>query len=257
MKPFVAIMSTMRTGSTLLQEMLTSLPQSFIFHEPLWGRGIFQNPHLAIDALQPYGIDIEQLLDVEAQGNLHIFLQKLSEYIIQLGVKEIRLAGWETYAASVIDPRFILTVRDPRDVYISCWKLQQRESNCGPRVRPMTPQSLFDELKPDYDRQMEIDASRHDSMWIKYEDLCRDPQETFEQVATFVDSPLSEIGKVGAFHKMLQRGRYESDLHGNNITSKSVSIINSMNPIAYSKIIGEAVEFAVLTQTYWEKWGYK
>lgn len=255
-KPFIVIASTMRTGSTLVQEMLTELPKSFIFHEPSWSRGMFQNPHLAINALKQHGIDIERLLDHEAKGNLFVFLQKLNDYIGQIGVKEIRLQNWEVYAASVVRSKFILTVRDPRDTYISCWKLLQRETNCGPRQKNMTPQSLFDELKPDYDRQMEIANSKHNWKHWKYEDICSNPREVFSEIATFVDSPLTEMGKVGAFHRQIERGAYETDVHGSRITDRSVSVWKHLNPAAYGKLLGEAHEFMGLAHKYCKEWGY-
>ena len=43
MYPFIYIASVMRTGSTMLQEALTQKGKSFIFHEPKFHTGKFQN----------------------------------------------------------------------------------------------------------------------------------------------------------------------------------------------------------------------
>jgi hypothetical protein len=52
----IYIAGIMRTGTTLLQELLTLLPYSFIFHEPWWGIGKFYNSDTAIAELQKFGI---------------------------------------------------------------------------------------------------------------------------------------------------------------------------------------------------------
>lgn len=46
MKPFIYIAAFVRSGSTLLQEMLTYLPYSYIFHEPSFHRKKIQNKSL-------------------------------------------------------------------------------------------------------------------------------------------------------------------------------------------------------------------
>jgi len=57
--PFIYIASLPRTGSTLLSETLTQLPDSFIFHEPHIGKNYFALQANDVKRLQEYGYDMD------------------------------------------------------------------------------------------------------------------------------------------------------------------------------------------------------
>lgn len=61
-RPFIYIAALPRTGSTLLSELFTDLPYSFIFHEPHLGKNYFAAQKLDKSLLAKYNIDINGFL---------------------------------------------------------------------------------------------------------------------------------------------------------------------------------------------------
>lgn len=136
--PFVYIASLRRTGSTVLAEALTRLPYSFIFPEPQLCRGrfkireenaaLFEEGHDDISAFQRRHGRSSWLSAIKARltgtnpslvdAFKRELLPRLTDCVMQIGVKEIHHEGWRNYTASFPDTRIVLTARDPRDIYI-------------------------------------------------------------------------------------------------------------------------------------------
>ena len=58
-------------------------------------------------------------------------LPKLLKVVSQIGVKEIRHAGWENYIRQFPDLKVVMSGRNPRDIYLSLTRLWETGNlNC-------------------------------------------------------------------------------------------------------------------------------
>jgi len=158
-KPFVYIASLMRTGSTLLQEALTELPHSFIFHEPEFCRNKFNMKKRFIKELNELiGIDIHVLMkNPNVKTLVNKVLPLMEPHIKQVGVKEIENEGWENYINNIPNIKIIIIGRDPRSLYVSIHNWFKRKGvNKWKDGRPFNPEVLFEGLKSDINIQIEM-----------------------------------------------------------------------------------------------------
>lgn len=88
---------------------------------------------------------------------------------------------------------------------------------------------------------------------MKYEDFCRNHEELFPEIVSFIESPLEEPGAVGAF---LQDGARadEFELHGSEITTKRVERWKSELD---EQLLEEAEQFFDKMSGYVSFWGYE
>lgn len=240
--PFIYICSTVRTGSTLLGELLTEENKAYIFHEPWFTRGRFLNYQYAFETLSRWGVDTEKLMGMDSTVDILFYLSDL----FQLGVKEVRNIRWELYESVFDDIRWLIIVRDPRDVYISRYYYNIR------RKYPFrSPSDFFEECLPDIKRQIDV-ADKPNSMVVKYEDLCINSDAILD-VRKFVESPVESEGFVGEFHQLIPRGYYELSVHSNSVTDK---VVNRHKMETNTELLGLADEYYLLMKDYNEKWGY-
>lgn len=247
--PFVYIAGIMRTGTTLLQEMLTAMPVSYIFHEPWFGSGLFEGQKRALQTMQDYNIPFADI--VQRQPSIAEMFHRLMCHVKQLGVKEIRHHGWQIYPNIFEDVRFIILGRNPKDIYISAYYFQQRTDAWTIQFPPYSPSGLFKELLPDIARQMDI-YDNNSCLKLKYEELCNGECDV-DAILKDVGSPLAEMGAVGDFHSQIDRGVYELQTHGQNITDKNV---NRWEREENKELLKEAEQFDALMGDYKTFWGY-
>ena len=249
-RPFIYIAGLQRTCSTLLQELLTEKGKCFFFHEPWFGTGLFENHKTSIKMLDEWGLSGEVLLDPNV--SLPIMFLRLSKVIPQIGIKEIRHQGWEMYLNLFDDIRWIVLVREPRDIYVSSHYFLQRTDVWKPRFPPFSPKGLFQELQPDIERQVEIYRTQPHSIRIRYEDFAVD-QENIWNARRFAGSEVATADSVGSFHKRIGRGNYETELHGGVITGKQINRWERETDI---ELISNFNEFYELMKDYREYWNY-
>lgn len=220
----------------MLQEILSNPPHSYIFHEPWFHIGCFQNPQYAEADLKEW-VDIKAL----AQGcsSTDAFLSALMDHIPVVGVKEIDLKLSSVYLKMFPDARVVLIGRDPKDIYESHRMYAERHQG-GKLADDFLIQFMGDAMS-----QIELSKKASNVMCIKYEDLCRNPVWWTEKLALFAGIP--EQGEIGHVHKKLIRGDYEMGVHGGKITDKSVDKEHSP----------EAEEFAGKMVHYRRFWGYE
>jgi len=245
-KPFIYIAAFVRSGSTLLEEMLTQLPYSYIFHEPRF-YGIVRNRQVFINDLSGY-LNTGQLKRLKLR-NLTRFFKSTS--ISQIGVKEVRNEGWKYYCRTFPDTKFLLTGRDPRDVYLSLHYYHLRSNAWTPKF-PFSPMGVFKEFHKEHIIQCHL-AKHYNCMKVKYEDLCTNP-DVFQKVKTFVKSSIPNVGEIGAFHKQIKRGVYEIQLHQSNLTGR---VVDRWKQEKNQKLVEQAYTFAVIMKDYCEFWGYE
>jgi Sulfotransferase family len=267
--PFIYIAALIRTGSTLLSEILTELPYSFIFHEPHIGKNTFraQDPDIAL--LGSYGIDLPRFLklrlplafffrrlrflgyrqDYMVRQVKEYLIPRMSEAALQVGVKEVDNRGWRNYVRHFPNMRVILTGRDPRDIYLSiCHKWQRGTLK---RYQSIS-QSL---ILADLDRQFQIQKSLFiatDCMKVRYEDLCTG-FETIVAIKEFVSSPLVAIGRPGRFIAATEIRKDEAILHGGHITAQQVERWKRETD---PQLMAEALQVYNQMEEYRNFWGY-
>ncbi len=268
--PFIYIASLPRTGSTLLSEALTQLPYSFIFHEPHIGKNYFSLQANDTKRLHAYGYDMEAFVkyrlplafllrrvrpfgypqDYMVKQFKNKSLPRLYEQIKQIGVKEIKHMGWQNYVRHFPNMKTLITGRNPRDIYISMYKkyqrrtLQWRES--------FTPQTVAQFLNAQFNMQLGLHNAT-DSLLVRYEDFCTD-LSVFADIKTFVNSPLSEVGDVGAFVATQPRRKNEYQIHGAQITTKRIERWKSETD---SQLLADAHKLFDLMPQYCEFWEYE
>ena len=250
--PFIYIASVMRTGSTILQEMLTQSPNSIILHEPRCYGSKFKLQEYHRKVFLQYNSNIIKTLENKHTINLKELDKLLLKYVQQWGVKEIRNAGWKNYLGVFPNCKIILTGRDPRDIYISCYNVLQRGKQWKPKFGRFNPTNLYREIMPEFNKQQRL-SERKKVLKIKYEDLCS-KENIFPLVCGFVKSPLKETGKIGAFHKVIKIGKYDLKLHKKELTKK---MINRWEKEPNKILLQKANRFYSLMKDYRNFWGYE
>lgn len=241
----VLIFGLMRTGTTLLQELLTIPPYSFIFHEPWFHRHRFLNADLSKKILrEKFDVELHSLM-YPWKEPIH-YLYDASRQVHQVGVKEIRLFGWQRYEKFFnkqgLSVKIILLLRNPCHVYLSCANRHRLSTAWVPHYQPFGPNNLAKELAPDLTAHAQL-LEKDNVLPIAYENLCANFEITMQRIKVFIDSPAPYdlLGKPGDFHKLIPRGTYEVDKHKGCVTTRS------MRPEALTEAdMSAAVEFARL-----------
>lgn len=265
MAPFIYIAALRRTGSTVLSESLTSLPDAFIFREPKLGRRMFTVKPTDADLFRQHGIDLvgfskahsgTSLIDLIRRRNrlLHAFrrelVPQLHSVVKQVGVKEIQHRGWRFYAEQFPDIRVVLTARDPRDIFVSTF-YRVREGKDHFR-RGLSAKELARNLNREFRHQIEIQSALP-SVKIKYEELCNDSR-VLDEVKSFVGSSIEGIGEVGQFNAANPNRVSEASIHDGEITSSRVARwVREPD----TEVVREAKKMIDLMPEYCKFWQYE
>jgi hypothetical protein len=249
--PFVYIASLMRSGSTMMQESLTKVPFSYMFCEPKFGKNMFKisprflkdlpfdvRPHLKPPCVRTFAKNV---------------VPKLKVKISQVGIKEIRNAGWRQYLKYFPDMKFVLTGRDPRDIYISAndW-FANRSNHFLKKGGILIPEKLLAEVINEVKSQKEMFETGQ-AIRVKYEDLCQDSESVMSEVKEFVNSPIPDIGDIGGYLSLNQKRMNEFQRHGKNITSLR---IQRWKKVRDKGLLSRAKKFYSLMKEYRAFWSY-
>lgn len=235
--PFVYIASLRRTGSTMFAEALTQFPYSFIFREPALSRNKYNFKDDDVATFREHNIDLDKFAnkyvwqikihrllrsrrDVMVKALSQVLMPQLNQCVQQIGVKEIRHEGWRKYLRYFPDMKFVLTGRDPRDIYISLYYRLEKER--GRRWKgEFSPETVAENLLLQFKHQVNM-LNAADCMKVKYEDFCTDNQ-LLEKIKKFVKSPIpGGAGDIGGFLSANPKRQDESSVHGSAITDSRV-----------------------------------
>lgn len=260
-RPFVFLACMQRSGSTVLAEALTQLPRAFVFREPGFGFGRARFFPEDREAWKALGVDLDAFrrrAAAEGAGDPETVVRAFREEVYpllkkrvdQVGVKEIRLDGWELLLDAFPDARVVMTGRDPRDLYLS---LRERVVERG-KDWPgrFGPESVARRLLETFRHQRAI-AQRTEALLVRYEDLCTDPG-VVRNVLAFVESPLSEPGEIGAFNRKHPRRAYEAALHGERLSPQRVG---RHLRVSDRRVCEECRRMFALMREYARFWGYR
>jgi hypothetical protein len=256
--PFVYVGALGRTGSTLLAELLTSLPHSLVFHEPELAQNRLRVDARLVGELLRRGIDLEafrrrwggraRFLSLGAFK--YELLPELTAQIGQIGVKEVAHDHWRRYLYHFPDMKTLLTARDPRDVYLSVH--QRRLEGKASWRGEFTPAALAAELDRQFHYQVEMFEST-ESLKVRYEDLCID-DAIYERVKAFIASPIPGTGVVGGHLAATPNRQNEMALHGGEVTTRRVNRFKDEPDEGLRK---EAQLTLELMPEYCRFWGYE
>ena len=238
MKPFIVISGLFRSGTTLLQEMLTEKDTSFIFHEPRFGDGWWQFEHIDRLYLRKWGWDPPKFDTIADTWKWFMETKRL-----QIGAKEIRNSGsafyYDCWQGNM---RFVISHRDPADIYISAYKMftvPRGHFTWRPMFAPFSPMGIYRELMPEVKHINNVWNMLHPlcKKVVIYDDICSGINNA--DFYRFCESEITNPD-IGGYHAVMERGVYENDRHGGEITAKSVREIDTFdNP----KVVADAKKF--------------
>lgn len=268
--PFIYIASLLRTGSTLISETLTKLPDAFIFVEPDLGKNTFHLRSGVNEAFLARGQDLQQFIETRARiayvlrGLRRVgfpqdymirefkekLLPKLGGKATQFGVKEVHNRGWQNYQRHFPNMKVILTGRDPRDIYISLYYSKKR----GMFARAsLVPEAFAAAQNAEFALQKAI-AHRTDHLKLRYEDVCTEPTY-LKDLKAFVHSPLLETDvPVGLFIGLHPQRESEHKTHGNKVTAQQVERWKQEKD---EKLVLQAQQVFDLMPEYTQYWQYE
>lgn len=267
--PFIYICALMRTGSTVISEALTQLPNAFIFREPHLGKNSFTVKPGDDERLRPFGISLNQFaqkhlkvafwhrrlrwLGHKQDYMLRVFkqhvCQPLTNHLQQIGIKEISHKGWGYYLIHFPNMKVIVTGRDPRDIYISIYR--RWEQGLAPRHLTLTPAGVSAHLNQEFAQQQAIMAN-FDHIAFSYETLCLKPT-SLEQIRSFVGSPIQNTIGIGQFNATHPLRTDEYALHGSTLSNKRVQRWRNETD---KKLLAQAQETFDLMPAYTKFWNY-
>jgi hypothetical protein len=246
--PFIFISSLMRSGSTLVQEIFTEIPYSFIFHEPKLHSNLFNVNNKHLSEILKLGINIKSILKPPSLRKFKDeVIPMLEKYIMQIGIKEIINTNWENYIEIFPNTKVILLGRDPRDLYISIYEWKSRARRIS-QLQPKTMNMLKDQMK-----NQPLIFKNASTLKVKYEDLCLNKEETILKMKEFVKSPIPKSGKVGGFLSSFSKRKNEYIKHGDEITTNSIGRWRNEE----KRLVKQANRFFNDVSDYCDFWGYK
>ncbi len=226
--PFIYIGALRRSGSTILAELLTDAPSSFIFREPRVARGVFDIKPGDAELMAGYGIDLhafaKRWTGPRRRWVIRGFRRELYPALLtrfqQVGVKEISHRKWRRYDAAFPGMKIIVLARDPRDIYLSLLDRAHKGTTPAQEL-VVTPQAAADEINRQFIYQGQM-VERRGAMRITYEELCTDPG-AFARVRDFCQSPLERPGGAGGFNAGNRARADEAARHGGHVTPSRVA----------------------------------
>ena len=226
-RPFLSIAAIRRSGSTILSEMLTDPPRSFIFREPRMARGVFDIKPGDAELMAEHGIDLAGFVrrwsGFRKRWMVHGFqrelLPALRERFDQIGVKEISHRHWRRYDRVLPGMRIIALARDPRDIYLSLVDRAEKDAGTA-RAVATDPGAVAADINRQFPFLREM-VNERGALKVTYEQLCTDP-DVFPRIAAHCDSPLDKPGAAGRFNASNIARADEAAMHQGRVTRSRV-----------------------------------
>ena len=230
-QPIILLAAGWRSGSTLLQRVLTSDPNTMIWGEPFAKSGITTTLASQLSAFTAewppldyfvanQGDDLSAAWIANSYPDPAQLIAAHRAFFIELlanpakglgrsrwGFKEVRLGGAHALYLKLLFPkaRFVFLVRDPFAAFASFRHYIKSDFHAWPE-RPIRWAGEFGRLWRELALDLERVAPEVDALWLRYEDYLTDPA-LHEKLCLHVDAdlrPPSELslipsaGQVGA-----------------------------------------------------------
>ncbi|QEX19160.1 hypothetical protein FRZ44_44730 [Hypericibacter terrae] len=222
----VAVMGLMRTGTTLVCDLLTLRGRSLVVSEPnllaLWDGPL----QLKMNRLyREFGLDVPSLppREGEYRSNIEYFDQTILPQLKSLelwGVKCVDLFGWQRLLRIYPPKRLVLCVRDLRAVTISALELVNRMGLVFTDTKRMRDEAwIFSRIAYSVQEMMAMRAVPH--MVLRYEDLVAEPAAR-DRLAAYCG--LDRLGeeRLNLVIERETRSGWELAKHGKEITTKAL-----------------------------------
>jgi hypothetical protein len=222
----VAVMGLMRTGTTLVCDLLTVRGHSLVISEPnlmgLWDVPLQLKLHRLY---REFGLDLPTLppRPDEYRSNIEYFDQVVLPQLKPLelwGVKCVDLFGWQRLLRVYPPKRLVLCVRDLRAVTISALELVNRMGLVFPNSKRMRDEAwVFARIAYTVQELMALRALPH--LVLRYEDLVAEPAAR-DRLAAYCG--LDRLGeeRLNLTIERETRSSWELAKHGNEITQKAL-----------------------------------
>lgn len=222
----VAVMGIMRSGTTLVADLLTVRGKSLVLSEPnLHGRWsdntVAQIRKLVVD----FGIEVPALPAKPPPRIFPWFDRAVAPKLAELdfwGVKYVDLVSWETLFERYPPEKLVLCVRDLREVAISAVELVERMVLAFAGGQHMRDEAwVFARLCYTVHQLMSLRRRPH--FVLRYEDLVSDA-DARRRLADYVG--LERLGeeRLNLMIESARRNEWEADKHGGGgaITAKAL-----------------------------------
>jgi hypothetical protein len=222
----VAVMGMMRTGTTLVCDLLTLRGRSLVISEPnlmgLWDAPLQLKLHRLY---REFGLDTPALppRPGDYRTNIEYFDQEVLPQLKPLelwGVKCVDLFGWQRLLRVYPPKRLVLCVRDLRAVTISALELVNRMGLVFNNSKRMRDEAwVFARIAYTVQELMALRALPH--MVLRYEDLVAEPAAR-DRLAAYCG--LDRLGeeRLNLTIERETRSGWELAKHGSEITRKAL-----------------------------------
>jgi hypothetical protein len=222
----VAIAGMMRSGTTLVADMLTVRGKSLVISEPnllgLWNDGQIRRTH-AIAA--EFGLDIPAPPPPgKYKRNDEYFKASILPALGTLdwwGIKYVDLHGLESVFKLYPPKQLILCVRDIRDVALSAIELVERMTLGFDDHKHMRDEAwVFSRLAYTVHEMMAL--RRHPHLAVRYEDLVTRPDAFREELRSYMQMDALGDERINLKIEDPSRFKWETEKHADGITTRSL-----------------------------------
>ena len=222
----VAVMGIMRSGTTLVADLLTVRGRSLVLSEPnLHGRWSESTARQIHRLVTEFGLAVPALPATPPKRFFPYFDRAIAPKLAGLqlwGVKYVDLVSWETLFERYPPEKLVLCVRDLREVSLSAVELVERMSLAFSGGQHMRDEAWV-LVRLCYSVHQLLSMRRHPHFVLRYEDLVGSA-ETRRRLADYVG--LEQLGeeRLNLMIESERRNRWEFDKHGGGsaITAKAL-----------------------------------
>jgi len=222
----VAITGMMRSGTTLVADLLTVRGRSLVLGEPNllgnWNVGQTRRMHALVEA---FGMEAEPPPPPGTYPrNEDYFRAAILPKLMTLdwwGIKYVDLHGLEAVFRRFPPKRLVLCVRDIRDVTISAFELVERMALAFDDHKHMRDEAwIFSRLA--YTIHELMGLRRHPHIVVRYEDLATQPDTIKEELRTYMEMDALGDERINLMIEDPSRKQWETEKHSEGITAKSL-----------------------------------
>ena len=207
MASLIYIASLRRSGSTLLAGLLSSLPNRFVLPEPRFAVRGFRVDRSYIDLLAEHDVNLLSIKRAwhanRGDDGIRYFVENaLPQFVaagVEIGIKEIKQAGWRGYLDYFRPIRLITLTRDPRDIYVSVHERLEKAPKRRQHAWPagFNPETFAEHVVEELTAHQEMSECLG-SYALTYERMCAEPAE-LTRVLKFCGGAPDTLGDPNLF----------------------------------------------------------
>ncbi len=224
----VAVYGLMRTGTTLVSDLLTLRGRSFVVAEPdlfvEWHPQTIARVHRALGA---FGLDLGRDENMPQQSQYRTYVNYFDQRVVPAlagldlwGIKHVSFQKWRELLDHYKPNRLILCVRDIRDVVLSQIEFVGRHGLAFPGGRRMRDEAWV-MTRFCHDAHDLIAMARRPHLLLRYEDLVADGTVR-DKLRDYVG--LEQLGddRINLDAEPENRRAWEADKHDGGVSTRSV-----------------------------------